>query len=88
MEEKKLTGYPSIDKPWLKYYDKEFLAQPIPAMNIYAYMRTIIQNYDQLTALSYYGKEISYKEFFAHIDEAAKVLVSIGVKSSDRVGNI
>lgn len=20
MEEKKLTGYPSIDKPWLKYY--------------------------------------------------------------------
>jgi hypothetical protein len=29
------TGYPSIDKPWLKYYDKEFLARPIPAMNIY-----------------------------------------------------
>ena len=35
MEEKKLTGYPSIDKPWLKYYDPEFLKKPIPAMNIY-----------------------------------------------------
>ena len=23
MEHKKLTGYPSIDKPWLKYYSEE-----------------------------------------------------------------
>ena len=22
-EEKKLTGYPSIDKPWLKYYEQD-----------------------------------------------------------------
>lgn len=85
MKEKKQTGYPSIDKPWLKYYDKEFLAQPIPAMNIYTYLRAMTQNYDHLTALSYYGKEISYQELFTHIDEAAKVLTSIGVKSGDRV---
>jgi len=43
------------------------------------------QNYDHLTALSYYGKEISYQELFMHIDEAAKVLTSIGVKTGDRV---
>ena len=24
--EKKLTGYPSIDKPWLKYYPQELLS--------------------------------------------------------------
>lgn len=23
MQEKKMTGYPSIDKPWLKYYTEE-----------------------------------------------------------------
>lgn len=23
IEDKKLTGYPSIDKPWLKYYGEE-----------------------------------------------------------------
>lgn len=85
MEEKKLTGYPSIDKPWLKYYDPEFLKQPIPEMNIYTYLRNMTQNYGQLTALSYYGKEISYVELWEHIDEAAKVLTSIGVKSGDRV---
>lgn len=85
MEEKKLTGYPSIDKPWLKYYDPEFLKKPIPAMNIYTYLKTMTKEYSTLTALSYFGKEITYAELFRHIDEAAKVLTSIGVKSGDRV---
>lgn len=85
MEEKKLTGYPSIDKPWLKYYDPEFLKKPIPAMNIYTYLKTMTKEYSALTALSYFGKEITYAELFRHIDEAAKVLTSIGVKSGDRV---
>lgn len=32
MEQKKLTGYPSIDKPWLKYYEEgaEERANDIP----------------------------------------------------------
>ena len=85
MEGKKLTGYPSIDKPWLKYYDPAFLKKPIPAMNIYTYLKTMTKDYGALTALSYYGKEISYEELFLHIDEAAKVLISIGVKPGDRV---
>ena len=85
MEEKKLTGYPSIDKPWLKYYDPEFLKKPILAMNIYTYLKTMTKEYSTLTALSYFGKEITYAELFRHIDEAAKVLTSIGVKSDDRV---
>lgn len=85
MEEKKLTGYPSIDKPWLKYYDPEFLKKPIPAMNIYTYLKTMTADYGNLTALSYFGKEISYQELFQHIDEAAKVLTSIGVRPGDRV---
>ena len=85
MDEKKLTGYPAIDKPWLKYYDPEFLKKPIPAMNIYTYLKTMTKEYSALTALSYFGKEITYAELFRHIDEAAKVLTSIGVKSGDRV---
>lgn len=83
--EKKLTGYPSIDKPWLKYYDPEFMKKPIPATNIYSYLKTMTAEYRSLTALSYFGREISYAELFEHIDEVAKVLVNIGVKSGDRV---
>lgn len=39
MEEKKLTGYPSIDKPWLKYYTEEQINAPLPHMTAYDYLR-------------------------------------------------
>ena len=29
-EEKKLTGYPSIDKPWMKYYSEEAVNAKLP----------------------------------------------------------
>ena len=45
IEEKKLTGYPSIDKPWLKYYDKGFLEKSIPKMNIYSYLQAMTKEY-------------------------------------------
>ncbi len=34
-EEKKLTGYPSIDKPWLKYYSDEAINGKLPECSIY-----------------------------------------------------
>lgn len=85
MSEQKLTGYPAIDKPWLKYYDSKFLTDPIPKMNIFSYLRAMTDACDNLTAISYYGREISYREFFCHIDESAKTLISMGAKSGDRV---
>lgn len=85
IQTEKLTGYPSIDKPWLKYYDKEFFNIPIPAMNIYSYLKMMTKDYLALTAISYFGREISYKELFEHIEEAAKVLVQFGVNANDRV---
>ena len=46
-EEKKLTGYPSIDKPWLKYYSEEAINAPLPDVqftNIYGRTtKTILQ---------------------------------------------
>ena len=30
MQEQKMTGYPSIDKPWLKYYSEEAINTPLP----------------------------------------------------------
>ena len=37
-EEKKATGYPSIDRPWLKYYSKEAIEAPLPDCTIYDYL--------------------------------------------------
>ena len=30
------TGYPSIDKPWLKYYSEEAINAPLPEMDVSA----------------------------------------------------
>lgn len=34
MSEQKLTGYPSIDKPWLKYYSEEAILTPRCRMGV------------------------------------------------------
>ena len=39
MQEKKLTGYPSIDKPWLKYYTDEIINIKTPEKTIFEYLR-------------------------------------------------
>ncbi len=85
MTNQHLTGYPSIDKPWLKYYDKEFIAQSVPKMNIYSYLQTKTADYQDYTAISYFGAEISYHSLFEHINSVAKLLVKIGVHESDRI---
>ena len=41
MEEKKLTGYPSIDKPLLKYYPEAVINSTIPECTMYEYPKRI-----------------------------------------------
>ncbi len=77
--------YPHMDKMWLKYYDKSFLKQELPKMNICDYMKSKSSNYINNTAMTYYGRKISYGEFYENIDNAARVLVSMGVKKDDRI---
>ena len=41
----KITGKPSIDNPWLKYYDEEVLNKKLPEKTIYEYiLQKIIKN--------------------------------------------
>ena len=79
--EKKLTGYPSIDKPWLKYYTEEAINAKLPECTIYEYLwENNKDNLDEI-ALIYFGKEITYRELFENIEKTAKAFVSIGVKN-------
>lgn len=75
MDKQKITGYPSIDKPWLKYYKKSFLKKPIQDMNIYSYLKTMTDDYLDYIAISYFGGEISFWKLFSNIDIAAKLLI-------------
>ena len=71
---KKLTGYPSIDKPWLKYYSEEALNAKLPACTIYDYLYESNKDYRGRTALNYFGRKITYGELFENIEKAARAL--------------
>lgn len=83
-ENKPMTGYPSIDKPWLKYYSEDAINAPLPKCTMYQYIWE--NNKDHLSdiALRYYGTKISYGRLFENIKKAASAFYSMGV----RAGNI
>lgn len=86
--EKKLTGYPSLDKPWLKYYSEEAINAPMPSGNMYDYIWT--NNKDHLSdiALVYFGKKITYDMLFNNIKRTIAAFQSIDVKAGDVVSFI
>ena len=51
--EKKVTGYPSIDKPWLKYYTEEQINLALPKNIAYQYMYECNQSNLDACALEY-----------------------------------
>lgn len=83
MEEKKLTGYPSVDKPWLKYYSEEAINAPLPECTIYQYLWERNKDHLSTTALRYFGRKFSFRELFENIDKAANAFASLGLKKGD-----
>ncbi len=83
--EKKLTGYPSIDKPWLKYYREEAINAKVPKCSIYQNIYN--GNADKLSdvALLFFGKKITYKQLFIEVDKAAKAFVANDVHCGENV---
>lgn len=88
MEENNLTGYPHIDKPWMKYYSTEQKDIVIPNCNIVDYIKEKNKNNLSDIAESYYGKEFSFEELFYRVDISAKVLSQIGAKKGDVIASL
>ena len=85
MEEKQLSGYPSIDKPWLKYYSEDAIGTPIPECTIYENIYNHNKDYPNDVALLYFGKKITYKQLFCEVEKAEKAFLAYGVKRGDNV---
>lgn len=85
MKEKKLTGYPSIDKPWLKYYSEEAINAPLPKCTIYEYIYNRNQDNLSRAAMNYYGSDTTYGQMFEQISRMAGTLEAEGVKEGDVV---
>lgn len=87
------TGYPSIDKPWLKYYEKGVEKAPIPELSIYQLIKH--SNAKRLDKIALdlrnssndykKGIEITYGQFFSRIEDIAKSYSQLGVKENQIV---
>lgn len=85
MNNEKLTGYASVDKPWLKYYPEGAENRPLPQKTLYQQIYESNKDHFGDYAFNYFGKRITYRTLFENIDKAAKALVSLGVKPHDIV---
>ena len=79
------TGYPSVDKPWLKYYSEETQNAPLPECTIYEYLVQNNRDYLSDIAILYLGRKITYKELFDNIDKTAAAFLKVGVKEKEIV---
>ena len=55
-----LTGYPSIDKPWQRYYSEEAIHAPLPEGSMYDCMTACNAGRLDEPALNYFGRKITW----------------------------
>lgn len=84
----KLTGYPHIDKPWMKYYDEKVVNTKEPETNITNYLKEKVKGNEHMLAHTYYKNDMTFDELFEKVNTASKVLTSLGVKKGDIVMNL
>jgi len=80
-----LTGYPSIDKPWLKYYSEETKNAKVPECTVYENIYNNNAMHLDATALIYFGHKITYARLFEQVEKAKCAFQALGVKKNDRV---
>ncbi len=78
-----MTGYPSIDKPWLKYYSEEVINAALPQKTIYRYLKDNNAPFPNNTALNYFNNKIKYKTLIEKTDITAAALTALGVKCGE-----
>ncbi len=92
MEEEK-TGYPHIDKPWMKYYDLKSENIELPEMSIYQFAKYLNKDNGDKVAIDIRnssndfkkGVQITYNEFFKNTEEMAKASKILGIKTDEIV---
>lgn len=81
----KQAGYPSVDKPWRKFYKEGVLGQELPEWGLFDNIYVRNKEYPDNIALTYYGKHISYGKLFRSIAGAEKVLKDLKINKGDVV---
>lgn len=86
MKEKKgITGKPSIDRPWMRYYPDMMLQMiKMPECPLGQYLENCSPG-DDVAAIEYYGREITWRTIFEDADKAARSLRALGFGEGDQI---
>ncbi len=85
---KELTGYPSIDKPWLKYYKASAESeanQKIQNKTIWDVIEERLYEHMDIPAIEYFGRSISRKDFIENVYLWAKIFKKLSVRENEIV---
>ena len=82
-----MTEYPSLNKPWLKYFNKEADKYVVEDTNQSAYQYILKANKNNLDyiALEYFNTKITYRDLFNNINKIAKSLKAFSISKGDYV---
>ncbi len=82
-----LTGYPSIDRPWLNNFEPNAAdnVNKQENMTLYQYMYEKNKAYPNEYALRYFDVRITYGELFKKVEKYAKMFLGYGIKRGDYV---
>lgn len=78
-----LTGKPSIDRPWMKFYPEVLRGIQVPACTVEQYLSVRAAD-PNVVAMHYYGVDITWATVFRKVDATARALQVLGVKQGTR----
>jgi len=80
------VGYPSIDKPWLKYYKEDYIKAKIPHdMTALDYLKMLNKDNLELQAIDSVEGAYTYGQLFDMIDSVACSLYQMGIHNGNKV---
>lgn len=87
ISKKQLTGYASIDTPWMKWYNESLKDVDFKHTNCYDYFFEVTKEFNW-PLWEYYGRKYTAKDIKKETDKIIKKLTAMGIKEGDTVSFI
>ncbi len=84
ISKKQLTGYATIDTPWMKWYNESVKDVDFKHTNCYDYFFEVTKEFNW-PLWEYYGRKYTAKDIKKETDKIIKKLTAMGIKEGDTV---
>jgi len=75
----------NVEQDWKTSFGRDVSSIEYPDCSLHELVYETVLKYPNYKALKYFGKEVTFKEFYTEIEDIAKSLKAIGVKKGDRI---